>query len=40
MDVVGRSRDTEGEGRLPQWCSELQMELWESPVLSYPLKHT
>lgn len=30
----------EDDCSLPQWWSEMKMELWESPVLSYPLKHT
>lgn len=35
-----RGPETEGEGSLPQWCSEVKMELGESPVLSYSLKYT
>lgn len=35
-----RGPEIEGEGSLPQWCSEVKMELGESPVLSYSLRYT
>lgn len=38
--MLWRGPETKGEGSLPQWSSEMRMELWESPVLTYLLNHT